>query len=404
MVFKQIEIKESLTINATLPAPKDSQRTDFGLRAHSLFTGIGGFELGFERAGGTVHMQSEVDPSALSVLASEFPNIQQAGDVTMLTSLPPTDVLFAGFPCQDLSQVGRTQGIHGSESSLVTHLFRLINNSAPKPAWVVIENVPFMLYLNKGSGIKFVLENLEELGYEWAFRIVDANAFGLPQRRRRLVIVASYKSGAAKDVLLADDTKIITGDQREARMAGFYWTEGLRGLGWAENSTPPIKGGSSIGIPAPPAIWDRNSGLIGTPTIEDTERLQGFPAKWTASANNERKRWRLIGNAVPVPLSEWISRNLISEKSYDGSKDEMFSGTGSWPKAAWGGNGKINVSSVSERPVDVPSLPLNEFLSRPLVPLSLRASSGFYKRAQQSSLHFKAGFLEAVEAHIGTFG
>ena len=393
-----------MTVNATLPAIKNPLRPGFSLLAHSLFTGIGGFELGFEKAGGTVDMQSEVDPSALSVLASEFPNVQQAGDVTTLTSLPPADVLFAGFPCQDLSQVGRTKGIHGSESSLVTHLFRLINNSAPKPDWIVIENVPFMLYLNKGSGIKFVLENLEELGYEWAFRIVDANAFGLPQRRRRLVIVASYKSGAAKDVLLADDTETDPDNSTEARMAGFYWTEGLRGLGWAENSTPPIKGGSSIGIPAPPAIWDRHSGMIGTPTIEDTERLQGFPAKWTALANNEQKRWRLIGNAVPAPLSEWISRNLISEKSYDGSKDEMFSGTGSWPKAAWGGNGKISVSSVSERPVNVPSLPLHEFLSRPLVPLSLRASSGFYNRAQQSRLRFKPGFLDAIEAHIASFG
>lgn len=338
------------------------------------------------------------------MLTNEFPNVQQAGDITTLESLPPVDVLFAGFPCQDLSQVGRTQGIHGNESSLVTHLFRLINNSAPKPAWVVIENVPFMLYLNKGNGINFVLENLEELGYEWAFRIVDANAFGLPQRRRRLVIVASFNSGAAKDVLLADDTDTVSGESTEARMAGFYWTEGLRGLGWAENSTPPIKGGSGIGIPAPPAIWDRHSGVIGTPTIEDTERLQGFPAKWTASAKNERKRWRLIGNAVPVPLSEWISRNLMSEKSYDDSEDNTFTGIGSWPKAAWGGNGKINISSVSERPVNVPSLPLYEFLNRPLVPLSLRASSGFYKRARKSSLRFKAGFLDAMEAHIAKFG
>lgn len=93
---------------------------------------------------------------------------------------------------------------------------------------------------------------------------------------------------------------------------GFYWTEGTRGLGWAVDAIPTLKGGSSIGIPSPPAILLESREVV-TPSIRDAERLQGFPTDWTQPAEEvtrKGQRWKLVGNAVSVPVAEWIGRRL----------------------------------------------------------------------------------------------
>ena len=96
-----------------------------------------------------------------------------------------------------------------------------------------------------------------------------------------------------------------SGDQ----LCGFYWTEGSRGLGWAIDALPTLKGGSTLGIPSPPAIWDPKDGSITTPDIRDAERLQGFEADWTEPAAEvpgvrRSHRWKLVGNAVSVPVAQ----------------------------------------------------------------------------------------------------
>src|SRR5262245_59574290 len=100
---------------------------------------------------------------------------------------------------------------------------------------------------------------------------------GIPQRRERVYIVAS-RVGDPRDVLLVDDAGAPEAPDLErwrSVACGFYWTEGLRGLGWAFDAVPTLKGGSTIGIPSPPAIVLR-SGAIVQPDIRDAERLQGF--------------------------------------------------------------------------------------------------------------------------------
>src|SRR5207249_10844106 len=103
---------------------------------------------------------------------------------------------------------------------------------------------------------------------------------------------------------------------------GFYWTEGIRGLGWAVDAVPTLKGGSTIGIPSPPAIRLPVDRIILTPDIRDAERLQGFSANWTLPAlegDTVRKgaRWRLVGNAVSVPVERWVGERLKAGGSYD---------------------------------------------------------------------------------------
>ena len=372
-----------------------------GLRVAGLFSGVGGIELGLQRAGHEVVALCENDPAARDVLAARFPGVPLMGDLREVKSLPSHEILAAGFPCQDLSQAGRTDGIAGAKSGLVVRMFELLGRMRKKPRWVVIENVPFMLHLDGGSAMRLLTTHLEGLGYRWAYRIVDSRAFGLPQRRRRVVLLAGREDPAR--VLLTDDSAPQVPLDSTGVACGFYWTEGNTGVGWAVDATPPLKGGSGLGIPSPPAVV-LPDGLVGTPSIGDAERLQGFEAGWTASECNggqkERgARWRLVGNAVSVPVAEWVGSNLNANHPVPrraGPSESLER----WPDAASGGRGARHVSRVGAWPATSPAPHLADFLHEPLRPLSARAASGFLFRAKRSRLSFAPGFLDAIESHI----
>jgi DNA (cytosine-5)-methyltransferase 1 len=206
-------------------------------------------------------------------------------------------------------------------------------------------------------------------------------------------------------VLFGDEV----GERRFERDAdtpcGFYWTEGTSGLGWAVDAVPTLKGGSTIGIPSPPGIWQPSDRSIVVPDIRDAERLQGFPADWTRPAqevNGLRPsgRWKLVGNAVSVPVAEWLGHNLRSPGEYHGEGETPVSAGESWPKAAWGHGGRAFAVDRSMWPVRKPYRHLSNFLRYEQKPLSERATAGFYKRARASSLRFVDGFLDDVEFHL----
>jgi DNA (cytosine-5)-methyltransferase 1 len=370
-----------------------------------LFAGIGGIELGLHAAGYRTQLLCEIDPAARAVLGERFSGVALHDDIRTLEELPAAEVLAGGFPCQDLSQAGRTAGIRGRNSGLVEEVFRLLESDAT-PRWLLLENVPFMLQLERGRAMDVLAARLEELGYDWAYRVVDARSFGVPQRRQRVTLVAS-RSDDPRGVLFADEAGERRFVRREASACGFYWTEGLRGLGWAVDAVPTLKGGSTIGIPSPPAIW-LSTGEIVVPDIRDAERLQGFAADWTEAATSagprgRAQRWKLIGNAVCVPMAEWVGRRLRSPGEYDSALDrEDARAEGRrWPIAAYSVSGRRRAVDVSEWPVDAPFTPLDEFLAHPVSDLSARATAGFLDRARRGSLRFPHGFLEAVEAHLG---
>ncbi|MEO6786576.1 MAG: DNA cytosine methyltransferase, partial [Chthoniobacteraceae bacterium] len=169
----------------------------------ALFAGIAGIELGLERAGHRTALFCENEPAACAVLRRRFPGVPLHNDVTTLEALPAdTELLTAGFPCQDLSQAGATAGIRGIRSGLVGEVFRLLQNQ--RVPWVLLENVPFMLQLARGQAMEFVVSALESLGYRWAYRVTNSRSFGLPQRRERVYLLASLV-GDPRDVLLAED-------------------------------------------------------------------------------------------------------------------------------------------------------------------------------------------------------
>ena len=369
-----------------------------------LFAGIGGIEEGFRRAGHKTILLAEQDEMANKVLEYHFPDITKHADVRTLTQTSDANLLTGGFPCQDLSQVGRCAGIEGPNSSLVGHVFDLLEKRGSEISWLVLENVPFMLRLDRGEAISALADKLESLGWAWAYRIVDARVFGLPQRRRRVILVAS-RDGDPRNALLGQDASRPEQKKRGQHACGFYWTEGNRGIGWAIDAIPPLKGGSGVSIPSPPAIWFPRRGLIATPTIEDAERLQGFDAGWTAPANDPgrggRRRWRLIGNAVSTRMSEWIARRLSKNiGTYDDTSDKAWNGKMKWPDAAWGNEGERGMSAVSDWPGEKPQEHLASFLKNDPVPLSLRATSGFWGRLRNSTLRYEEAFGLDLAAHI----
>jgi DNA (cytosine-5)-methyltransferase 1 len=371
----------------------------------ALFAGIGGIEVGMHAAGHRTVVLCEWDLAAQRVLRAHFSGTPLVGDVADMEALPEVDVVTAGFPCQDLSQAGRTAGIRGTRSGLVQHVFRLLDQAAHAPTWLVLENVSFMLALDRGEAMRWLTAELERRGYTWAYRVVDTQAFGLPQRRQRVLLVASREADP-RPILFNEEHGEVAIEDRRGLACGFYWTEGVRGLGWAVDAVPTLKGGSTIGIPSPPAIWRPGTGTIITPEIRDAERLQGFPAGWTAAADEipgrrRTDRWKLVGNAVSTPVAEWLGRRLLVEDDYDAGADVEL-GAGRWPSAAWGHAGRRYVVDRSMWPVAYSRPHLHEFLEYEPSLLSARATAGFLGRAARGNLRIPDDLIAECRLHLDT--
>jgi DNA (cytosine-5)-methyltransferase 1 len=375
----------------------------------ALFAGIGGIEIGLEGSGFRSAFFCERDPHAVHVLRANWPDAEYASDIGSVGGLPRVDMVTAGFPCQDLSMAGGKVGIRGNRSNLVAHVFRLLKErSRTRPRWVLIENVAYMLRLEKGRAMWMITRELEKLGYRWAYRVVDPRGFGIPQRRNRVLLLAD-REGDPAEVLLSENTGSLplTDDLQSvqsSKLYGFYWTEGLRGIGWAESSVPPIKGGSGLGIPSPPAVWNPKNNFIGTIALEDAERLQGFPAGWTTAATADGGRigvrWRLVGNAVCTAMTEWVGRRMRGPGSLAGESVQLSRDV-KWPAAAFGCSGARYGIDLSMWPVRRPYVHLKQFLKHPLAPLSQRAAAGYLSRLKRCPIKVHPRFFSAVQELAG---
>ncbi len=213
------------------------------MRHASFFSGVGGLDLGFERAGIETVSVSEIDPYACAVLAERFPDAPNLGDIVKLAEqelggfngkveiagrLQPddgrhsavnqisqvgrrshwdglsdwrtADIWSGGFPCQDLSVAGKRVGFAGKRSSLAFTFLDLVERYRPR--WLVLENVPGLFSSNGGADFGRLLYEMEQLRYGVSWRTLDARYFGVAQRRRRVFLVASLESDRAGEVLL----------------------------------------------------------------------------------------------------------------------------------------------------------------------------------------------------------
>ena len=353
------------------------------LHVASLFSGIGLLDLGFHRAGIPTRLLCEADPAARSVLAQRFSDTPIHDDVRELTADdlraagcdPDTTVLAAGFPCQDLSVSGGRRGMgrgSGTRSALFWDVDRLLGEFAPR--WVVLENVPGLLSSYRGRDMGAVLGALADRGYGYAYRVLDAQNFGVPQRRRRVVIVGHLGEswaapaqvllepesggrdsaqgrpagqGAAADDrgkpgfprvagtltahhgrndpgsveaghLLIVNTLTASGggvDDNDARAGRLVvCATGASTHALTSEGCDASEDGTGRGTPVVVAVAQNQRGEVVTSDVRrltplECERLQGAPDGWTAGQSNSA-RYRQLGNAVAVPVFEWVATRL----------------------------------------------------------------------------------------------
>ena len=390
-----------------------------------LFAGIGGFGLGFRRAGFDHAFLVEWDGKCQEVLARQFPGVPLFADVRDVGAhnLPPCDVLTFGSPCQDLSVAGRRAGFDGERSGLFFEAVRIIRELRERdgrPTITVWENVPGAFTSNRGRDFAAALDHLADVGaMDLAWRVLDAQHFGLAQRRRRVFVVADFGGERAGEVLFEPDglrrdsaaggsegegaAGPVTSGARGGGLAGAIGSGGGRGdsndpivvvpatanplvaSGRASARVPDSRGQdtvvaftfdpaqitspgnrSAVGgevahtlasggyppalasvSPAVTAKWAKGSGgpagdesanlvpayvpeTAGTIaggahpgglngqeapthvrrlTPVECARLQGFPDDWNEWLADSH-RYRQFGNAVAVPVAEWLARRV----------------------------------------------------------------------------------------------
>ena len=324
------------------------------MRYASAFAGIGGFDLAFDRAGWSCTSQIEWDADCQRVLRRHFPNVPLRGDIHAVpgTGIGRPDLVVGGFPCQDTSIAApHRQGLDGERSVNYFEFQRLVGEhlrlvDATRPRWVVIEN-PVGLLASPGRGsdgidrrgwdMAAVVRGLEDIGYGWAYRVVDARHLGSPQRRQRVLLVGHLGGDPRPAWQVLGDSEG-SGQADPAHQVSRYkagpttLAEPLGGpagpLIFRKSARPRAslaKGGYETWVPSEYANTltgfdaggaTRQTHLIvqaGKPTrtltVTEWERLQGFPDGWTEGIS-ESARFTALGNAMHVGMASWLASRI----------------------------------------------------------------------------------------------
>ena len=288
-------------------------------RVASFFAGIGGFDLGFERNGFKTVYQCELNQFCASVLETRWPKVPRSKNITTVraSDIPQADIWCAGFPCQDVSVArglhGR-EGLKGKNSGLFYPFLKLVEEKQPRV--IILENVLGLLNSHGGQDFRVVLSELSNLGYTVAWRVMNSRYFGAPQSRPRVFICASRGDPELPLKALYETVK---GAVPENRRKGFLTEDKCKTSG---ASVPRVAyclaatSGRHTGTD-----WSRTyisySNGVRRLTPTECEGLQGFPSGWTdlidSKATNsdiDTPRYHALGNAVAVPVIEWIAKNI----------------------------------------------------------------------------------------------
>jgi DNA (cytosine-5)-methyltransferase 1 len=276
----------------------------------SVPAGIGGFDIGFERAGWDTLWQIELDDVNRAVLADRFPRARQYKDLRdwRSYSLPRVAAVVAGFPCQDISNMGavaahrQERGLKGSRSGLFFTIMEIIGHL--QPPWVVLENVPALLHSNDCEDIQIVIGELAQRGYVGFWRVLDAQYFGIPQKRRRILLVAGLGTYPHMD-FLADAGTV----ESLPASAGSQWLA-KHADAWAGYTlTAPDKyahQSSRTNLGSELLVVEEDGWSQMAHRAREIE-LHGLSMGLDA-ANAEEAYG--AGNAFPPPMAEWVAQIL----------------------------------------------------------------------------------------------
>lgn len=272
------------------------------LTVGSLFSGIGGFDLGLERAGMEIRFQVEIDPFCRKVLEKHWPAVRRYEDVrTIGADLERVDVLCGGFPCQPHSLAGR-RGASSDERDLWPEFARLIRTLRPR--WIVAENVSGLLSSEAGRFFGRVLGDLAESGYDVEWDCLPASAFGAPHRRDRVWLVGQrVRSHGA----LHPDSN---GEQPAAQSQS-------QGCAWIESAPEgfrPVLSNSSRARLA--VAWSQSDGTNrrqtrGVFTPNDWWAIEPDVGRVAHGVPARVDRLKGLGNAIVPQIAEWIGRRLM---------------------------------------------------------------------------------------------
>lgn len=316
---------------ATKPAGPEIESSvkPTGLRMASFFAGIGGFDLGFERAGIDTVWQCEKKDFCLDILGQHWPDVPRASDITEVVpdDISDADIWAGGFPCQDVSlaRMGPRSGLRGKQSGLFYDFAQLIE--ARRPPLVVLENVAALLSSHDGRDFAVILRTLADIGYGVAWRVLDSRHFGVPQSRTRVFVVGSLRGAASAGSVLFEP-ECGDRDSEKGRSDGeklvspFSISVGNTKQGFVKKLAHCLYAESARHTGTD---WSRNyvsypEGRVRRLTPLETERLQGFPDDWTmprtpiTNVNTlDSARYHACGNAVSVPVAQWLGERVVSE-------------------------------------------------------------------------------------------
>jgi len=308
------------------------------MRHASFFSGVGGLDLGFERAGIRTVSVSEIDPYANAVLAERFPDAPNLGSITEVEAndIPEADIWSGGFPCQDLSVAGKRSGFSGDRSSLAFTFLNLVEQRRPR--WLVLENVPGLLTSNDGRDFLRLLREMDDIGYYVSWRSLNAKYFGVPQRRNRVFVVAHLEPGRTEQVLfeceggcghLAPSSKAReeTSSSYARSTSGDRWLTNIGTLIGAAANADRVRevdgvarrlDDSIISFPSrysrqPTKFNDQTDPLTiaaGAPAVVIPQ--QGVGGDDAEPIGLDSNRYKCIGNGVVAPVAEWIGRRIVA--------------------------------------------------------------------------------------------
>lgn len=270
------------------------------LKYFSMFSGIGGFELGIEQAAADLSITtecvgySEIDKPAIRTYEEHF-NHDNYGDATTIRAdgLPGFDLLVGGFPCQAFSVAGRRRGFEDTRGTLFFDIARVLKANYPER--FILENVKGLLSHDKGNTFRTILRTLDELGYNVQWKVLNSKDYGVPQHRERVYIVGHLGGTPQPEVFRR------TGPGNPHSTIGLTAeTAVARTLTAGGNSGGNHSGMTIIRTPQ----GDRRL----TPT--EWERLQGFPDGWTIGSDTQR--YKQCGNAVTVNVVRHVASKVLA--------------------------------------------------------------------------------------------
>ena len=300
------------------------------MKFFDLFAGIGGFRVGLEAHGHECVGSCEIDKYARKIYAKNFGHEPKYKDVREIDTkeLPEFDILCAGFPCQSFSIVGNRLGFEDKRGNLFFEIVRLAKEK--RPSILLLENVKGLLSHEQGKTFKIILQELDELGYDIEWQLLNSRYF-VPQNRERVYIIANLRgSGRRKILPLGEVSKrndksrkeLYAEDECSSTLTATYWKGYGGGRPMIKESKPvQMNYRSNVNSNMKERVQDRDetwtlTGNSNDFTITDNhrvrkltpiecERLQGFADNWTKGIS-DTQRYKCIGNAVTTKVVEYI--------------------------------------------------------------------------------------------------